>query len=85
LIDQDRNSTVLALTEVRRLCTTGEARAIREALELGVAELARDIGVSGSTLSEWERGIQRPTGERAVRYLRVLRQLASAGPAWTRR
>jgi DNA-binding transcriptional regulator YiaG len=80
--DQE-DGIALLLAEVRRLCTTGEARALREANDLALAELARDVGVSETTLSEWERGRQRPTGVRAVRYLGLLRQLrTSAGPAW---
>jgi DNA-binding transcriptional regulator YiaG len=80
--EEDRGIALL-LADVRRLCATGEARALRECADLALAELARDIGVSESTLSEWERGNQRPTGLRAVRYLRLLRQLrTTAGPAW---
>lgn len=83
--DNDRGIALL-LAEARRLCGNGEARAIREAADLSLAELARDVGVSESTLSEWERGAQRPTGQRAIRYLAVLRDLhnATASPAWGR-
>jgi DNA-binding transcriptional regulator YiaG len=80
---KDCESTALELVEVRRLCAGGEARTIREAADLALAELARDVGVSQSTLSDWERGKQRPTGQRALRYLKLLRRLRQSGrPAW---
>jgi DNA-binding transcriptional regulator YiaG len=82
LMEQD--STAVALAELRRICSSGEARAIREAADLHLAEIARDVGIPHSTLRGWENGEQRPNGERAVRYLRLLKRLhrAAGGPAW---
>jgi DNA-binding transcriptional regulator YiaG len=80
----DENMAV-SLAEIRRLCVSGEARAIRESVNVNLAEVARDINVAEATLSGWERGLHRPTGPRAVRYLRLLHQLRrAASPAWSR-
>jgi transcriptional regulator with XRE-family HTH domain len=69
-------STPIALAEVRDLCASGAARAIREAADLSLSEMALDVGVSAPTLSCWERGMQRPTGTRALGYRALLLKLA---------
>lgn len=67
------------LAEIRRLVASGEARRIREAAHIRGAELARHIKASQSAVSRWESGERLPTGEMAVRYLRVLRTLRAGG------
>lgn len=62
----------LALVRVRRLAESGEARRIRIANGLSLAEVADPIGASSSALSRWERGERVPRGAKAVRYLRLL-------------
>jgi DNA-binding transcriptional regulator YiaG len=63
------------LAEVRALAASGEAKAIREAANIRLAEIARAIGVSFQAVASWESGNRCPTGEHAVRYLDVLWQL----------
>jgi DNA-binding transcriptional regulator YiaG len=64
------------LAEIREICASGEARAIREAANLTLGEIARDVDVAGVTILRWETCAARPTGQRAVRYLHLLRRLA---------
>lgn len=63
------------LADVRQLCASGAARAIRAAANLTQAELARDLGSSPSAVARWESADARPTGDTAVRYLALLRRL----------
>ncbi|MGH2787214.1 MAG: helix-turn-helix domain-containing protein [Actinomycetota bacterium] len=62
------------LAWVRRLCRSGQARAIREA-HLSQVEAALSVGVSPAALSRWEAGLRVPQGEAAVRYAALLRSL----------
>jgi DNA-binding transcriptional regulator YiaG len=62
-----------ALAEVRRLCASGEARAIRQAADVSLAEVASDIPTSATTVLRWEQ--RAPRGRLALRYLAVLRRL----------
>jgi DNA-binding transcriptional regulator YiaG len=64
------------ISTVRQYCRDGSARAIREAAELRLADIAREVGVSVETVSAWERNKQRPTGENAIAYLALLRALS---------
>jgi DNA-binding transcriptional regulator YiaG len=67
------------LTRVRRLAETGEARRIREAARLGLGEVARSLGVSGSTLHRWEQGLRSPRGGKALMWCDLLDDLVLAG------
>lgn len=58
--------------ELRHLAVTGEARARRESLHIGLRELALAIGVSPSALSRWENRINLPRGEHALRWADAL-------------
>lgn len=58
--------------ELRHLAVTGEARALRQSLHIGLRELARVIGVSPSALSRWETSINLPRGEHALRWADAL-------------
>ncbi|MGW2044678.1 helix-turn-helix domain-containing protein [Streptomyces sp. NPDC001858] len=58
--------------ELRHLAVTGEARALRESLHIGLRELARVIDVSPSALSRWENHINLPRGEHALKWAAVL-------------
>jgi DNA-binding transcriptional regulator YiaG len=69
-------STARDLATVREYASNGAARAIREAADLRLADVARELDVSVATVSGWERGWQRPTGDRALAYLALLRELA---------
>lgn len=66
----------LRLAEVRSLCRTGEARRIRTAAGLTLAEVAQIIGdVAPVSIFRWERGARSPSIERALRYLDLLEEL----------
>lgn len=58
---------------------SGEARQIREASGLSLTPLARAAGVSVPALSRWERGLARPSGDEAVRWVHALDDLATLG------
>ncbi len=64
------------LIRVRRMAETGLARRIREDAGVSLAELALDVGVHKTNVHRWETGSRRPRGEPAIRYLRVLEELA---------
>jgi len=64
------------LIRVRRLATTGAARAMREDAGLSLSELAAAVQVHKVTIFRWEHGQRRPRGEAARRYLEVLDGLA---------
>lgn len=63
------------LTEARKAVRTGEAIELRLAAELSQGELARAVGVNAATVSRWEAGLRKPSGEAALRYARGLRLL----------
>jgi DNA-binding transcriptional regulator YiaG len=56
----------------RRLCETGEAKTIRQAAGLSLAEVARLAQTTGPTVHRWENCARRPHGARAVRYYQAL-------------
>jgi len=64
-----------ALVRIRRLASTGAARAIRQDAGLSLGEMAQDVGVHRSTLFRWEAGLRRPRGPAAERYLALLEDL----------
>jgi DNA-binding XRE family transcriptional regulator len=66
---------VLELAVVRDMARTGKARDLRIAAGLSLAEVARDVGVSTTTIHNWERGRFSPRGEPAARYGRLLGEL----------
>ncbi|MGA2307379.1 MAG: helix-turn-helix transcriptional regulator [Acidimicrobiales bacterium] len=66
-----------ALTRVRRLARSGAARAIRAAAGLSLEEVARPVGVAGSTILRWETGTRTPHGSAAIKYLEALDEIAS--------
>jgi DNA-binding transcriptional regulator YiaG len=70
------NRQVLDLVEVRRLAETGEARRIRAARQLSLAEAGSAVGVSAEAVRKWESGARRPTGRPALAYLRLLKALS---------
>lgn len=48
------------LAVVRHLCRTGEARRLRVASQVSLAEAAATIGTSATVVSRWERGLSTP-------------------------
>lgn len=69
--DDDLRMRMLAL----RLLDSGEARKLRHAARVTLAELAADIGVSETSVSRWESGTRLPRGAVATRYGQVLDRL----------
>lgn len=72
---------VLKLARVRRLAREGIARRVRLDAGLSLADVAEAVGVAVATLSRWEHGVRRPTGEPALRYADLLAQLERVGAA----
>jgi DNA-binding transcriptional regulator YiaG len=66
---------LLEIRRVREQARTGEARELRLAAELSLAEVAGAVGTSAATISRWERGARRPHGGAALRYGRLLEVL----------
>ncbi len=69
----------VARARLRRLVTTGEARAIRVRAGVPQQALASSIRASRSTVESWESGRRRPRSPLAERYLGVLDALAAVG------
>ena len=67
-----------ALIFARAAALSGEARALRVAADLSLAEVADAVGRDKATISRWEHGKVRPRGDAAVRYGRLLAQLAAS-------
>jgi DNA-binding transcriptional regulator YiaG len=66
----------IRLTRVRRLASSGAARAIRESAGLSLSEAAAAAKVNRVTIHRWEQGQRRPHGAAALRYLRLLEELS---------
>lgn len=62
----------------RRRIREGEARRMRIALGVTQVEAAAAVGVGHSTVSQWERGVNKPRRYAAVTYMRFLDALAAA-------
>jgi transcriptional regulator with XRE-family HTH domain len=73
-------SPMMLLVEVRSLCASGEARRLREAAGLSLADIAVDARTTPTNVSRWERGERIPRGEAARRYARTLRKINDARP-----
>jgi DNA-binding transcriptional regulator YiaG len=67
--------SIAVLVAGRELVRTGTARAVREQLGLSTVDIAREIGVTVSTVSLWERGLRSPRGERGDAYVRLVYHL----------
>lgn len=65
------------LIRLRRLCATGEAKRIRLRAGASQPQVGREIRRPASTVSRWENGQRQPRGDSALRYLRVLDELAT--------
>jgi DNA-binding transcriptional regulator YiaG len=65
----------VATAEARELLATGTAERIRRRAGISLAAVARVVGVEPSTVLMWERGAFSPSGERAVGYVALLREL----------
>jgi len=59
------------LARMREMARSGEARELRIRAGLSLANVARDLGVSPSSVYYWEYG-RVPRGKAAVRYAHLL-------------
>jgi DNA-binding transcriptional regulator YiaG len=64
------------LATVRRLCTSGDARDIRQRADLSLREIAEASQVHLSTIHKWETGQRAPRGKAALRYLTTIELVA---------
>lgn len=78
---QITTSQLLALKTMRDWCASGKAKAVREANNLTVAEVANTVQVGHTAVSRWERGLRVPRGVAALRYANLLRVLDQATEA----
>lgn len=53
----------------------GSGRTLRIAAGLSLADLAEELDVDKATLSRWERGLESPRRNAAIRYERLIDQL----------
>ena len=65
----------IRLATVRRIAASGEAERLRVEAGLSRGDVARDIGITETSLRRWERGLRRPSGRAALRYLELLAAL----------
>jgi transcriptional regulator with XRE-family HTH domain len=63
------------LARLRSLMSTGAAKSIRLGAGVSLPEVARDVGVSHSTIYRWENNLNEPKGDAALRYAEVLDEL----------
>ncbi len=77
--ENENENSALALMRLRRMCESGEARAIRERSHLSQAEEADGVPCARATLAAWETCRRVPRGEAALRYFDLLLRLKAEG------
>jgi len=70
-------NVLLRFAEVRKLAESGDARRIRVRSHLSIPQVAAAVRVAPVTVSRWERGCRKPTGDAALRWLQLLRALGT--------
>ena len=70
--------TLMQIVATRQRARDGTARAIRQRAGVTLAEMARTVGVTESTMSRWESGQRNPRGEAALRWMEALAELERA-------
>lgn len=71
----------IIVAKARHLLATGEAKQIRLSGHVEISAIARDLGVSQTTVWRWENGQRIPRGPVAVRYAQILERLRAVGEA----
>lgn len=75
-------TTLERVATARKLTANGEARRLRQAANLSLADIGNACGIEPATIWKWETGRRRPrTGEALIRYANVLDQLANMAKA----
>jgi transcriptional regulator with XRE-family HTH domain len=74
-----RTQDLADVAATRRLARDGVLRERRVAQQIRVVELAGLLGVTPATLSRWENGVRAPSADDALRWVRALRSLETAG------
>jgi DNA-binding transcriptional regulator YiaG len=74
----------LDLAEAVKCGKDGSAKSLRRNLGVSAEVVGGACGVAGSTITRWENGSRRPTGEAAVTWIRLLRRLGSGCDAQKR-
>ncbi len=64
------------LVKIRRLAESGALRPLRYTAGFSLSEGGAGAGVDRTTIHRWETGTRRPTGAGAVRYMKLLEELA---------
>jgi DNA-binding transcriptional regulator YiaG len=67
--------TVEQLAEARALIASGEARHVRRAARLSLADVAAAIPADLSAVGRWERGQRVPRGPAALKYAQLITRL----------
>ena len=62
--------------EGREWARSGRGARIRRVAGITQAQLARELGVTSTSISRWERGERVPRDRQAARYAQVLKTLA---------
>lgn len=73
----DTVDAAVDLALARAWAASGEARRLREAANLSIAEIADSVHSADTTIWRWEKGRSAPHGPAAARYGRLLRRLAT--------
>lgn len=65
-------TNILDVATVRQLCRSGEARRLREAHGLSLADVGLGVTAPPQAIWRWERGKNMPRRDACLRYGRVL-------------
>jgi len=65
------------VADARRFIASGEARQLREALNLSLMDVAPTLLADPSAIGRWERGERIPRGPAAIKYVRLLKRLSA--------
>jgi transcriptional regulator with XRE-family HTH domain len=70
-------SDLLLIAEARERAANGEARQLRTAAGLTQLQVGEACGVTGTAVAHWEACARTPRGRPALRWARLLSELAS--------
>lgn len=70
-------SELLLIAQARDRVATGEARQLRTAAGLTQRQVGDHCGVTSTAISHWEAGFRVPRGRPALRWARLLSELAT--------